>query len=46
MKEECSYCGKEAVYETPILGIFVCERDKCKIAFCEDQFESLEETEE
>ena len=44
-KIECSYCGKEAGWETPVGNIHLCNRDECKIQFCDDQCEPLEESE-
>ncbi len=39
----CYYCEKPAVYETPTLGVYVCEKADCKIAYVEDQSEVIDE---
>jgi RNA polymerase subunit RPABC4/transcription elongation factor Spt4 len=38
---KCEYCGEEAFLETPTGNIVICNRDKCKIAYCDDQCEDL-----
>ncbi len=40
---KCEYCDKEAMLETPVAGIFICESNSCKIMFCEDQCYLIEE---
>ena len=41
MTEKCEYCGKEAVYETTVNGIYVCDDNHCLLDFVME--ECLEE---
>ena len=41
----CRYCGKEAHWETPCLGIYICDSDKCAKEFVEDQCEQILDSE-
>lgn len=33
----CSYCGERAVFETVILGTYVCDEDYCILNFARDE---------
>jgi hypothetical protein len=35
-KQECSYCGKKATRETPVNGVYLCERHGCWIDYVEN----------
>jgi len=37
----CEYCGDKGTRETPTNGIYICDKDKCAIAYCDDQCEML-----
>jgi len=39
--EKCEYCKNDAVYETNVNGIYVCDDRDCKLQFVEE--ENLEE---
>lgn len=40
-KPRCNYCNRIAKYVTAHSGTSVCDRDECKIAYCNDMFKPI-----
>lgn len=35
---QCEYCGELATHSTHTCGIHICDKDECRIRYCDEQF--------